>query len=228
MLVTIRRFSFAVIPLEKIVMTPTLESRDSVRENRSFAKGERIGKSLFKVLVIIFSIVCYGCNTSDIQRPRALKLLSEINEISLDSSKRLKSNNVQGAIARMDEHKRTFPDNLSQIRTDAQVVKDFFENELLINKTIEDKLRELLTLRISNEDSRCIEGRIKLEDVLTQRIRAFVGENDLLLDESVVDLTTLQTRMAPFQEEGARLNLQASRIKMEIRDVCSRSSFKIN
>ena len=178
--------------------------------------------------LILFSIMLFGCNTSDGRRARALELLNEVNQISGESSEGLKSGNIQAAIARLDEYKKTFPDHRAQIRNDAQMVKESFEKEIAIDQKTEEKLGEVLTLGPSKEDADCIKSRIKFQQLLTRRIQSYVSELKILLDESVVDQKILQRMITPFQEKGAQLNLQASELQKEISKVCSKSSFKVN
>ena len=178
-------------------------------------------KYFFSVLSI-FIIFLVGCQSNNPNKAKAKQLLKKIDAISTEHRKSGKLNEVMTVAKRFSENKNNFPNSRIQLKQDAEFLKNHFENEIEKNNEIKEKLNLLLTLNLIQSEADCIDYAIELLEKSSEKIRLSISDSDLVVDENIKDLETLESKSQNIKSKIEKIDKEEKVLEEENNVKCSR------
>ena len=162
-------------------------NRDLIRD-----KQLRFGSLCFSV--ISFALALTGCSRGDAKLEEK-RILSDINQVTEQSRRKLRSDETTGALRRLNELRSFFPERREEIDIEARAVRTAFGQVLSDDKKIAELWQQLLRLPLSDAYRKCATAQADIGELTSVGSQRIFDEMNVLLDPTVSDRQTLDEKL---------------------------------
>lgn len=179
-----------------------------------------------RMIIASLILLVLSCSTPHPDEARSKQLFSEINEIAQKPISH--SADIMQAMIGLNEGKKNFPADRDKMMADAQLGKEYFASGIDGHEKIISKYEELLTLPFTMPNADCLKSSIKVQRAMIESMEMTITELDLILDESITDKETFDSRSFQMKEDAKLLKEKVDEFEAEHRDLCSKSKLGLN
>jgi hypothetical protein len=183
----------------------------------------RITKACFCLILLALATGFIGCSRGD-AKSEEKRILSEINRVTEQSDRQIRSDDMWGPLRRLNELRPFFPERRDEINREAQAVKAAFSQVLKDDEKVAELWQELLRQPLSDAYRKCVTSQIEIGELTSAKSQRVIDEMDVLLDPAINNKQNLDAKVNSLRSDSDELNQRLREREMYLDQNCRRPS----